>query len=249
MKRNKTWLCLLLLPLLALVGIRGAPRGALPAQAAVSAVPAAQSAPAGYIALTFDDSPNGAVTERLLDGLAARGAHVTFFLIGEQIEGQEALVRRMAAEGHQVGNHTWTHRRLDTSGAVGARELRRTEEALERVLGGSGYWVRPPWGFASAETLREADAPLLYWSLDTEDWRLPGTETVVRRILDAATDGDVVLLHDSYEDSVDAALAVIDELSARGFAFVTAEELFARAGVAPERGCLYCRPDRLRTVA
>jgi len=234
--RQKRWLCLLLLPLLALPAIRG------------PSAPAAGAVGAGCIALTFDDSPNGQTTERLLDGLKARGAHATFFVIGEQLEGQETLLRRMAAEGHQVGNHTWTHRRLDTTGAVGLRELERTEEALHAVLGGSGYWIRPPWGFAGAETLRGARAPLIYWTLDTEDWSVLDAERVSRSIIEGAADGDIVLLHDCYETSVDAALRAVDELSARGFAFVTLEELFARMGVEPELGCLYCRPDRLRAV-
>ena len=234
MKRPRL-LCLLLLPLLALLPSR-------------ETAPALAPTPTGYLALTFDDSPNGAATERLLDGLAARGAHATFFVIGEQIEGQEALLRRMADEGHQIGNHTFTHRRLDNSGAVGRHELERTEELLAATLGGAGYWVRPPWGFASAETLREAATPLVHWSLDTEDWKTRDADKVARLIIDHAQDGDVVLLHDCYESSVDAALAAIDALSARGFAFVTVEELFERMGVAPETGCFYCRPDRLREV-
>lgn len=234
--RRKRWLCLLLLPLFALQGARE------------TAVPAIDPHPYRYIALTFDDSPNGTVTERLLDGLRERGAHATFFLIGEQIDGQEALLHRMAEEGHQIGNHTYTHRRLDNSGAVGVRELERTEAAITDVLGGSGYWIRPPWGFASAETLRETDVPLIYWSLDTEDWSVLNADKVTARIVEQAQDGDIVLLHDSYETSVDAALRAIDALSARGYAFVTVEELFARMGVTPCTGCLYCRPDRLRSV-
>lgn len=236
MKYDKRWLCVLFLPLLALLPLR---------EEAVSAI---EAAPTGYIALTFDDSPNGKTTERLLDGLKERGAHATFFVIGQQIDGQEPLLRRMAAEGHQVGNHTWTHRRLDTSGAVGLRELQRTEEALSEVLGGHGYWIRPPWGYASVETLRETNVPLIYWTLDTEDWRLLDSVRVSRTILDCVQSGDIVLLHDCYESSVDAALCVIDELSARGYAFVTVEELFEQMGVEPETGCLYCKPGQLRNV-
>lgn len=236
MKYDKRWLCLLLLPLLALIPAREA------------AVPAIEPTPTAYVALTFDDSPNAATTERLLDGLAERDAHVTFFVIGQQVEGQEALLRRMADEGHQVGSHTWTHRRLDNSGTVGLHELERTEETLHAVLGGSGYWVRPPWGFASAETLRETHVPLIHWSLDTEDWSVLNADKIARSIIDAAQDGDVVLLHDAYETSVDAALRTIDALSERGCVFVTVEELFDVMDIAPEAGKLYSRPDRLRPV-
>ena len=235
--KRKPWFCLLLLPLLALLPVRNA---------AVAPVLAPQ--PAGYIALTFDDSPNEALTERLLDGLRERGAHATFFLIGQQIEGQEALLRRMAAEGHQIGNHTFTHCRLDNSGAVGLHELERTEELLSATLGGSGYWVRPPWGFASAETLRETTVPLIHWSLDTEDWSVLNADKIAQDIIDHAQSGDIVLLHDAYATSVDAALKAIDVLQVRGYEFVTVEELFERMGVTPETGCLYSRPDKLRPV-
>ena len=236
MKRNKAWFCLLLLPLLALAPVRGAATATLAQE------------PTGYVALTFDDSPNGAATERLLDGLAERGAYATFFIIGQQIEGQEDILRRMAAEGHQVGNHTFTHRRLDNSGVVGLHELERTEELLGATLGGSGYWVRPPWGFASVETLRETNVPLIHWSLDTEDWSVLDAAEVAQRIIDNVQDGDVVLLHDSYGSSVDAALQAVDALQARGYSFVTVEELFERMEIPPETGCLYSRPDRLRPV-
>ncbi len=236
MNRKNAWLSVLLVPLLALIPVQK------------SAVPALGAQPTGHIALTFDDSPNGKTTERLLDGLAERGAHATFFIIGEQIDGQEALLRRMAAEGHQIGNHTFTHCRLDTSGAAGLHELERTEERLRAVLGGSGYWIRPPWGFAAAETLRAAQAPLIHWSIDTEDWRVRDAERIAREIVENAGDGDIVLLHDSYETSVDAALCAIDALSRRGFVFVTVEELFTHMGAEPEAGRFYCRPDRLREV-
>lgn len=236
--RQKRRLCLLLLPLLALLPLRE--------NAAVAPVLAPE--PAGYIALTFDDSPNEALTERLLDGLRERGAHATFFIIGQQIEGQEALLRRMAAEGHQAGNHTFTHRRLDDSGVVGLHELERTEELLSATLGGSGYWVRPPWGFASAETLRETTVPLIHWSLDTEDWSVLNADKIAQNIIDHAQSGDIVLLHDAYASSVDAALRAIDVLQSRGYEFVTVEELFAKMGIEPETGRLYSRPDKLRPV-
>ena len=236
MKRNKAWFCLLLLPLLALLPTREA------------GLPALSPEPAGYIALTFDDSPNEALTERLLDGLRERGAHATFFIIGQQIEGQEALLRRMAAEGHQIGNHTFTHRRLDNSGIVGLHELERTEELLSATLGGSGYWVRPPWGFASAETLRETTVPLIHWSLDTKDWSVRDAEKIAQDVIDHAQSGDIVLLHDAYASSVDAALKAIDVLQSRGYEFVTVAELFEQMGVQPELGRLYTRPDKLRPV-
>ena len=98
------------------------------------------------IAITFDDGPRRDTTERLLDGLQERGASATFFLIGKQIEGNEDLIRRMQAEGHQVGSHTWNHVRLQgVSRETLQQEVGRTEEALETLLGGGPYWLRPPY--------------------------------------------------------------------------------------------------------
>ena len=101
------------------------------------------------IALTFDDGPSPQTTATLLDGLKERGAHATFFLIGEQIAGNEDLVRRMKDEGHQVGGHSYTHIRLDSADAAALAEIQKTDETLRAILGDGDYWLRPPWGFAS----------------------------------------------------------------------------------------------------
>lgn len=205
------------------------------------AVPAAADAPC--IALTFDDGPSPQTTAALLDGLKERGAHATFFLIGEQIAGNETLVRRMAAEGHQVGSHSFSHIRLDTADAQVLAELAQTEGTLRALLGGGGYWLRPPWGFCSDALRQSVTVPLVFWSIDTMDWSVRNAEIVAQTIIDNARDGDIVLLHDPYDTSVEAALRAIDVLSARGYEFVTLEELFARTGVTPEAGRFYLRAD------
>ena len=103
-----------------------------------------------YAALTFDDGPSPTCTPILLDGLRERGVHATFFLIGSKIDGQEELVRRMQAEGHQIGNHSYDHvmlQKTDTASAL--RDLARCDAALQQLLGEGTYWVRPPYGFIS----------------------------------------------------------------------------------------------------
>ena len=193
------------------------------------------------IALTFDDGPSPQTTAALLDGLRERGAHATFFLIGEQIAGNEALVRRMRDEGHQVGNHSFSHVRLDAADDAALREIARTDGALRAVLGEGTYWLRPPWGFSSGALKERADVPMVFWSLDTMDWSVRSCELVAHCITENAADGEIVLLHDPYESSVEAALRAIDTLSAQGYEFVTLEELFARRGVTPEAGRFYLR--------
>ena len=123
------------------------------------------------IAITFDDGPRRNTTERLLDGLQERGASATFFLIGKQIEGNEDLVRRMQAEGHQVGSHTWNHVRLQgVSRETLQREVGRTEETLEALLGGGPYWLRPPYGAVDAADRELLQVPMIKWSIDPRDW-------------------------------------------------------------------------------
>ena len=100
-----------------------------------------------YVALTFDDGPRADTTGRLLDGLLERDAAATFFVIGEQIPGNEDLLRRMTAEGHQIGNHTYSHvRLLDADRNSAVEEIHKTEVLLKEVVGDGDFWLRPPYG-------------------------------------------------------------------------------------------------------
>ena len=196
--------------------------------------------PAGekYVALTFDDGPRRGTTHRLLDGLKERGAKATFFLIGQQIEDNAALVARMAEEGHQIGNHTWSHQRLD--GILpdeAAQEVARTEAALEALLGGGEYWLRPPYGQVAEGV--ELGVPMVKWCVDPRDWESRDAEKVTRAILDCVEPNSIILLHDIYSTSVDAALRVVDRLQEEGYWFVTVEELLWLNGVKPEAGRMY----------
>ena len=155
----------------------------------------------------------------------------------------------MAAEGHQVGSHTFTHRDLSRGDpAERLREIEQTDTLLRDLLGEGSYWLRPPWGFLAAETAAAVGVPMVYWSLDTEDWRRPDADAVARDIIDHARDGDIILLHDPYPTSVEAALRAVDALSVQGYRFVTLEELFRQKGIEPEPGKLYIRPGEVRKI-
>ena len=242
----RSLVCLLALPLLALLLV---PRQGQAPDAVQTGAAAAGQGAEKCIALTFDDGPWPVTTERLLDGLAERDAKATFFLIGEQIGTMEDTVRRMQAEGHQIGNHTYTHMDLSRGdSAERVREIEKTDETLRALLGDGSYWLRPPWGFLAADTAQTIRVPMVYWSLDTEDWRRLDADAVAQDIIDHARSGDVILLHDPYSSSVEAALRAIDALAARGYRFVTLEELFAQADVTPRVGTLYVRTDEVRPI-
>ena len=193
-----------------------------------------------YIALTFDDGPRLGTTDRLLDGLKERGASATFFLVGEEIEKYPELVKRMQAEGHQIGNHTWSHARLEQADeAMLAQEVGATERLLDKILGGGDYWLRPPYGLISSEIESLIEVPMVKWSVDPRDWESRDEEKVTAAILEAVTPNSIILLHDIYPTSVDAALNVVDRLEKEGYLFVTVAELLRLNGVQPQDGVLY----------
>jgi len=193
-----------------------------------------------YVALTFDDGPRKGTTDRLLDGLKQRGVRATFFLIGQQIEANSELVDRMAKEGHQIGNHTWSHQRLDGAAPdEAAQEVERTEAALEALLGGGEYWLRPPYGQVAAGREASFGVPMVKWSVDPRDWESRNADKVTWAILEDVEPNSIILLHDIYPTSVDAALRVVDQLQGEGYWFVTVEELLRLNGVTPEAGAMY----------
>jgi peptidoglycan/xylan/chitin deacetylase (PgdA/CDA1 family) len=195
-----------------------------------------------YVALTFDDGPRVDTTPTLLDGLAQRGVHATFFVIGERVAAGQDIVKRMADEGHQVGLHTNSHQMLTRLSAADiAQELAQVRQPLTDLLGDLDFMLRPPYGKVNDTVRAQAGTPIILWSIDPEDWSDHDTARQVALITAQAQDGDIILLHDIYASSVDTALQVVDILMARGFHFVTVEELFALRGVQPEDGAVYSK--------
>lgn len=204
-----------------------------------------------YVALTFDDGPRCETTEPLLDGLLERDAKATFFVVGTQIActGNENLVCRMKAEGHQVGNHTYSHVRLSTTQRdVALEEIQKNNVILENLLGEGDYWLRPPYGLIDSTRAALVKTPMIYWTLDPEDWKLLDAKKVADHVVANVKDGDIILLHDFYPSSVEAALEIIDRLQPEGYAFVTVEELFRIQGIEPENGVLYAAPNCVRPI-
>ena len=198
-----------------------------------------------YIALTFDDGPKKGTTDRLLDGLKERGASATFFVVGERIAEHRDLLLRMQAEGHQVGNHTWSHVRLQGAGENTIRqEVERTQQALATLLGAGEYWLRPPYGRMEEQERKLISVPMIQWSIDPRDWEVKNTEKVVNEVVKAAKPNAIILLHDIYPTSVDAALEIVDRLQKEGYWFVTVKELLTINGIQVQPGVLYRSGER-----
>ena len=179
-----------------------------------------------YIALTFDDGPSRKYTPILLDGLKERGVHATFFLMGKNIEGEEDIVKRMSEEGHLIGNHSYEHIQLTKAGAKAVCEaVEHTQEQIEAITWKRPEYIRPPYGDWNEELEEEIGMTPVLWSLDSLDWKLKDTGKIIRQVLKDVKDGDIILLHDIFPSSVEAALELIDILQKEGYVFVTADEL------------------------
>lgn len=178
------------------------------------------------VALTFDDGPHELCTPQLLDGLKTRGVHATFFLMGENIAGNEALVRRMEEEGHLIGNHSYRHIQLTKAGEDAVCEsIEMTEEIIAGITGNRPQYLRPPYGDWNEELECRMDMTTVFWTIDSLDWKLQNTRQIVQRVMKRVGNSDIILMHDIFPTSVESALQIVDTLQAEGYTFVTIDEL------------------------
>ena len=178
------------------------------------------------VALTFDDSPNSKYTPMLLKGLKERGIHATFFLLGKNIRGKEALVKRMQEEGHLIGNHTYNHMELNKISMEDAKEeIEAVNREIYELTGVYPAWLRPPYGEWQKNLDFYVNMFPVFWDVDTLDWKSKNAESVLQIVKAEVKDGAVILMHDAYQSSVDAALQIADFLLAEGYEFVTVDEL------------------------
>ena len=181
---------------------------------------------AAKVALTFDDGPHPVYTPELLDGLKERGVCATFFVVGENIPGNEEILRRMDAEGHLIGNHTYKHVKLsDLDSARACAEVEKTNALICEVTGKEPEFIRPPFGEWKKVMECSFEMIPVLWDVDPLDWTTKNTALVVERVLKDTKPGNIILLHDYYQSSVDAALEIVDTLTQRGYEFVTVDEL------------------------
>jgi peptidoglycan/xylan/chitin deacetylase (PgdA/CDA1 family) len=185
-----------------------------------------------YIAMTFDDGPHPQNTPRLLNILRARNIKATFFVIGSCVDLYPQVVRRCVAEGHEIGNHSYSHRLLSKlSDSEISLELARCRDAIVAATGVPPRVMRPPYGGLLQRQRERVHAefgyPTILWSVDPLDWKRPGPSVVTSRILHSTTPGAIILSHDLHSPTVDAMPATLDTLLRRGFQFVTVSQLLA----------------------
>lgn len=195
-------------------------------------------------ALTFDDGP-GPYSAAILDTLKSHGAKATFFMNGYKVNSYAAQVRRMVAEGHQIANHTYNHPYLAKSSAAAIRqELASTAKILTAVTGltgngGTGFYLRPPYGSYNNNVVAAAGVPVIWCTVDSGDWKYQDANRLVSYTSSVLKDGDIVIMHETHKSTAQGLGRLLDQLQAKGFELVTVEDLFWRRGVTPRAGQVY----------
>lgn len=178
------------------------------------------------IAITFDDGPSSRYTGRLLDGLKERNVKASFFLIGENAEKNPVLVERIYKEGHLIGNHTYSHVQMThLSEEAAVREVEKTDQVISAITGEHVAYMRPPFGAWQRELEVRMEVLPVLWSVDPLDWTTENVDEIVSKVVTEVEEGDIILLHDCYASSVEAALRIVDILQKEGYEFVTVDRL------------------------
>lgn len=195
-----------------------------------------------YVALTFDDGPSGRFTRHLLDGLQQRNVKATFFLCGYRIRQYPQETQRILEEGHEIGCHGFSHNNMRSMSRRDiAREIDDTQALLPEAC--QINFLRPPGGCCSENVIQVAEAKrlgILSWSVDPRDWATHDAASIEQFVLKNVGDGDVILLHDMSDSSVNAALDIVDNLINQGYVFVTVSELATIRGTRIRPGKTYC---------
>lgn len=208
------------------VPVVGAPKRLSPLGKKVFSVPMKGK----YVALTFDDGPHPSLTCKAVDILNRHGAKGTFFMLGQNVARYKSIVASVAASGHELGVHTWTHIKMNSSARAKVdSEISRTQNLIGSISGTYPRVMRPPYG-ATNKTLvdhmynRYGMASIM-WDVDTNDWRKPGAAKVINEAVNNARPGSIILVHDIHASTIGALEGIVTGLQARGFKLVTVSEL------------------------
>ncbi len=207
-----------------------------------------------FIAMTFDDGPHPSNTPRLLDMLRTRNIKATFYVIGRNVDLYPQVVRRIVNEGHEVGNHTYTHRLLSKlSDSEVRNEISRCRDAVGRAAGVKPRTLRPPYGGLLERqrqmVMSEFGYPTIMWNVDPLDWKNRNAGIVSSRILGNTTPGSIILAHDLHKTTVDAMPATLDGLLKRGYRFVTVSQLLAMKQAPATAAAAPAKPEPAADVA
>ncbi|MCR5830291.1 MAG: polysaccharide deacetylase family protein [Lachnospiraceae bacterium] len=182
------------------------------------------------VALTLDDGPGSHAME-LMDFFDSRNVKVTFFLIGCDVSNYPESVKRMVDDGHEIGNHSMNHKQLTAiKKSKALKEIEKGAKAIKKVAGVSPTVFRPPYGDSTEAQRIAAGVPTVLWNIDTLDWKYKDADRVANEIINGASDGNIILVHEIYKTTVEGVKTAVDKLVAKGVRFVTSTTLLTRDG-------------------
>lgn len=189
------------------------------------------------VAITFDDGPNPTYTPQLLEIFSEAKGKATFFMIGEQMKNHPEVVKLVAALGHQIGNHTFTHPKLSQLSTVEClEEIERAERLIEELAGRKPVVFRPPYLDYNQDTvslLQQKGYPMIgALNLEAQDWEQPGVEHILEKSRDAVKNGSILIFHDGYGErsqTIEAVRMLVSELTSQGYQLVAVSELLELA--------------------
>ncbi|MGX7025647.1 polysaccharide deacetylase family protein [Vagococcus hydrophili] len=178
------------------------------------------------IALTFDDGPKRETTSQLLDILSQKGIKATFFILGQNMAGNEDLLKRMKDEGHVIGSHSMYHHNLSQMNEQTLKQdVNDMDQKAKALFKEPFKYIRPPYGAANALVAKVANRPLIEWSVDSKDWSSKNTQMIINQVTQTTGPGSIILMHDIYPETISAVPAIIDNLTQQGYNFVTVDGL------------------------
>ena len=185
------------------------------------------------IALTFDDGP-GRYSRDFADLLTRYGARGTFFVLGCNVKNFADDLKYVYDQGNEIASHTMNHKNLNLLSSDGIREeIEDAEEAIYDAIGAYPTLIRTPYGNANSKVMDIINGPMIKWSVDTLDWKTRNAQAVKEEILEGAGDGEIILMHEIYQSSLEGLELALKELSDEGYQFVTVSELMQYRGVTP----------------
>lgn len=181
------------------------------------------------VALTFDDGPHRTITPKILDILREHQVKATFFVLGERVKLYPWILRQIVAEGHEIGNHSYSHRFLTAmSNETIGREIFETQNAIKNAIGYETPLFRPPYGAFRHDTraiFHEYGLSIVLWSVDTKDWRVRNPDKILHSVISQARNGSIILCHDIHEVTLEALPQILTTLKAEGYTFMTVSQL------------------------
>lgn len=196
-----------------------------------------------YIAFTFDDGP-GDYTDKLLNALEKNHSKATFFVLGNRAKVYQKQLKREFHLGMEIGSHTWSHQNLN---AISKKQIKseifKARDAIKSVTGQKPTLLRPPYGNYNPTVSKNAEVPMIYWSVDTEDWKHRDAQYICNYIMSHAHDGEIILLHDIHPTSVDGFIKALPKLRKKGFELVTVSDLYSIKGKKLKNGVMHFGPN------